>query len=118
MTLDEYFAGHGESRHLFDALHARIATLDLVEMKVTKSQVAFRRRKAFAWAWIPGKYLRGQTAPLVLSVALHRRDSSPRWKEIVEPRPGSFTHHLELYSDPEIDEQVQAWLLEAWQGAG
>ena len=117
MTLDEYFAGQSESRHLFDVLHARIATLDPVEMKVTTSQVAFRRRKVFAWAWIPGKYLRGQTAPLVLSLALRRRDSSPRWKEIVEPWPRCFMHHLELYSAPEIDEQVQTWLEEAWQGA-
>lgn len=118
MTLDGYFAEHEESWHLFVALHTRIIALDSVELKVTKSQVAFRRRKAFAWAWIPGKYLRGQTAPLVLSVALRCRDSSPRWKEIVGPRPGSFMHHLELYSDLEIDEQVQAWLIEAWQGAG
>lgn len=40
---------------------------------MTKSQVAFYRRKAFAWAWMPGKYLRGRGAPLVLTLALRRQ---------------------------------------------
>jgi hypothetical protein len=89
-----------------------------METHVTKSQVAFRRCRAFAWAWVPGKYLRGKVAPLVLTLALRRRDPSPRWKEIVEPRPGWFTHHLELSSSGEIDDQVNAWLREAWENAG
>lgn len=86
-------------------------------MRVTKSQVAFRRRWAFAWAWRPGKYQRGKVASLVLTLSLPDRDSSRRWKEIVEARPGHFTHHLELYAVEEIDEQVRAWLEQAWLGA-
>jgi hypothetical protein len=87
------------------------------DVRVTKSQVAFRRTRAFAWAWMPGMYLRGDTAPLVLSVALRRRDASPRWKEIVEPAPGRFMHHLALYSPTEIDGDVLRWLQEAWEQA-
>lgn len=66
---------------------------------------------------MPGKYLRGKHAPLVLSVALQRRDRSPRWKEIIEPTPGRFTHHLELFSSTEIDSEVSCWLAEAWDEA-
>ena len=84
---------------------------------MTKSQVAFRRRKAFAWAWIPGKYLGGETAPLVLTLSLRSRDPSARWMEIVEPSLGRFTHHLELYSPSDIDEEVRDWLQCAWQTA-
>jgi hypothetical protein len=62
-------------------------------------------------------YLHGNTAPLVLSVALRRRDESPRWKEIVEPAPGRFMHHLALYSPAEIDGAVLRWLQEAWEQA-
>jgi hypothetical protein len=113
MTLDEYFAGYEESRRLFDHLRERIETLGPVEIAVTKSQVAFHRRKAFAYAWIPAKYL-GRGAPLVLTLALRRRDTSPRWKEIVELSRGRFTHHLELYSPSDLDGQVLAWLQEAW----
>ena len=57
------------------------------------------------------------TSPLVLTLALRRRDPSPRWKAVVEPAPGRFTHHLEMYAVDQIDEQVQIWLREAWEGA-
>jgi hypothetical protein len=117
MTLDEYFAGYEESHELFDHLWGMIKTLELVEIVVMKSQVAFRRKKAFAYAWIPGKYLRGRGAPLVLTVLLRRRGISPRWKEIVEPRPGRYTHHMEVYSAEDLDDQVSEWLREAWTQA-
>jgi len=117
VTLDDFFAGRDESRLIFDTLRAADAAVGEAELRVTKSQVAFRRRRAFAWAWIPGTYLRGRHAPLVLTVSLRRRDSSTRWKEIIEPRPGRFTHHLELYTPSDIDDQVRTWLREAWADA-
>ena len=116
-TLDEYFEGHADSRQIFDSARNMIIAIGLAEVRVTKSQVAFWRRKAFAWTWMPGKYLQRNTAPLVLTVALRRRDSSPRWKQIVEPRPGRFTHHLELHSVSDVDDQVRDWLRDAWMGA-
>ena len=73
-----------------------MASIGDATVRATKSQVAFRRRRAFAWAWMPGQYLHGQVAPLVLTVALPARDPSPRWKQVVEPAPGRFIHHLEL----------------------
>ena len=117
MTLDEYFAGQPDSRRIFDALHSAVDALGPAQIRVTKSQVAFRRRRAFAWAWMPGVYLRGRHAPLVLTLSLRRRDPSPRWKEIVEPAPGRFTHHLELRSTADIDDEVRSWLQEAWAAA-
>ena len=48
MTLDEFFTGREASRRIFDVLRAAIAALGSAEMRVTKSQVAFRRSKAFA----------------------------------------------------------------------
>jgi hypothetical protein len=117
MTLDEFFSRYEQSRPIFDALRAAIDALGPVEMRVTRSQVAFRRRKAFAWAWVPARYLRGKVAPLVLTLSFGVRSSSPRWKEIVEPAPGRFTHHLELYSSQDIDAEVRGWLKEAWEAA-
>jgi len=117
VTLDDFFAAHPNSRALFDALRRAIEEMGSVEVRVTKSQVAFRRRKAFAWAWMPGTYLHGSCPPLVLTLALRRHDASPRWKEIVEPYPGRFTHHLEVRSSVEIDDQVRSWLQEAWEAA-
>ena len=117
MTLDEFFTGREASRRIFDVLRAAIAALGSAEMRVTKSQVAFRRSKAFAWAWVPGIYLRGRGAPLVLTLSFPERSVSPRWKQIVEPAPGRFTHHLELWTEAEIDAEVCAWLREAWEAA-
>jgi hypothetical protein len=117
MTLDEFFAGYEGARPVFEALREAIEELGPSEMRVTKSQVAFYRRKAFAWAWVPDRYLRGQHAPLVLTLSFRYRDSSPRWKEIIEPYPGRFTHHLELSTTADIDDEVCAWLKAAWEAA-
>lgn len=117
VTLDDFFEGQEESRQLFDALRSVVDAIGVAELRVTKSQIAFRRRRAFAWAWIPGRYLHGRTAPLVLTLGFRHRDPSPRWKEIVEPSPGQFTHHLELWSTQDIDHQVSDWLREAWLAA-
>jgi hypothetical protein len=118
MTLDDFFRDRDGSRRIFDALGAAVDSAGPAEVRVTKSQVAFRRRIAFAWAWMPDVYLGPGHAPLVLTVALRRRDASPRWKQVVEPVPGRFTHHLELSCPEEIDDEVRAWLEEAWQAAG
>ncbi len=118
MDEDEFFAGYEQSRRLYTRLKAVINGLGQVEIKITKSQIAFYHRRAFAWAWIPARYLPHATAPLVLSLSLHRRDPSPRWKEIVEPAAGRFMHHLELYSGEQLDAELQAWLQEAYDLAG
>ncbi len=117
MTLDEYFSGHDESKRLFEALRRTIDSIGPAEMRVTNSQIAFRRRRAVAWIWIPARCLRGSVAPLVLTLGFRHRDASPRWKEIVEARPGHFTHHLELYSNTDIDDEVCNWLRSAWTAA-
>ncbi len=117
MTLDEFFAGYDDSRILFETLRKAIEELGPAEIRVTKSQVAFYRQKAFAWAWVPDRYLHGKHAPLVLTLSFRYRDASPRWKEIVEPKPGRFTHHLELYSSADIDDEVRGWLRAAREAA-
>ena len=117
MTLDEYFDGNEESRRLFNCLRERIESLGPVEVLVQQSQIAFRRTKAFAFAWMPGKYLHGRGAPLVLTIGFSRRDISPRWKKVVEAAPGRFTHHMEIISTNDIDSQVYVWLQEAWKQA-
>ena len=117
-ALDAFFAAHPDSRRIFDALLAAVEPLGPVELRVTRSQVAFWRAHPFAWAWMPGIALRRPAAPLVLTLALRRRDPSPRWKQIVEPAAGRFTHHLELASPDEIDDEVRAWLREAAEAGG
>lgn len=113
-----FFAGHAAGARLYPAVARCVASLAGVTTRVTKSQIAWRRRRAFAWVWTPDRYLHGHTAPLVLSVALPHHDASSRWKEVVEPRPDHFMHHLELHDAADIDDEVRRWLHEAWLHAG
>jgi hypothetical protein len=118
MTTDEFFAGRPLAQRLFGLVLQAQEAIGPAGVRVTKSQIAFRRRRGFAWVWMPGQYLRGAAAPLVLSLSLPGRDGSPRWKEVVEPAPGRFMHHLELRDPAEVDGEVSAWLRQAWEAAG
>jgi hypothetical protein len=113
-AVERFFRGRDDSRRIFDAVRAAVMAFGPAEIRVTKSQVAFRRGRAFAWVWIPGRYLRGRHAPLVLTVSLPRRSRSRRWKEIVEPVRGRFTHHMELRSSADVDDEVRGFLRKAW----
>jgi hypothetical protein len=117
MTPDEFFAEQPLAQQLFTCVCQKLEAIGEAGSRIGKSQIAFRRRRAFAWVWMPGRYLRGRVAPLVLTISLPRRDDSPRWKEVVEPARGRFIHHLELYADTDIDNEVRAWLREAWDAA-
>jgi hypothetical protein len=111
--------GHGQVAAA--GLAATVAMLETIgpcSVSTTRSQVAFRRRRGFAYLWSPGRYLRCPPAELVLSIALPRRDPSPRWKQVVQTSPRVWMHHLEIH-DPaaELDEEVAAWLRAAWAAA-
>ena len=117
-TVSSFFTRAPEARLLFDSLNAIVSGWGDCELTVTKSQVSWRRRRAFAWAWRPSQYLSGPRPPLVLSLALRRHDPSPRWKEVTQVRLGWFIHHLELSAEDDIDISVILWITEAWELAG
>jgi hypothetical protein len=117
VTLDEYFAGQKESERLFLVVQDAIRAAGPTEMRITRSQVAFSRRTAFAWTWMPRKYLGARQAPLVLSLGLRSRIRSKRWKEVVQPRPGRYMHHLELWTVGEVDSEVRGWIRDSWEAA-
>jgi hypothetical protein len=94
------------AQQIFEAVRLAVEAIGHAEFRVGKSQVSFRRRKPFARVWMPGQYLSGRVAPLVLALSLRSPDGSPRWKEIIEPKAGRFTHHLELYSTADVDDHA------------
>ncbi|MGY4858807.1 DUF5655 domain-containing protein [Cryobacterium sp. AP23] len=119
IPLEQYFEGSDPlARTLFDTVCAAVLSIGEAEVRVTKSQVAFRRDRSFAWTWLPGHYLSGAVAPLVLTIDLDRFDTSPRWKEVAEPTLNHFMHHLELRSVHDLDDEVVDCLREAWTKAG
>ena len=114
--VDEFFAGSPLGRELFTAVAQAIEAIGPATIRVTKSQVAFRRRRGFAWVWRPGRYVQSDV-PAVLSFALSEPLASARFKEIVHPSPLVWMHHLELRSTREVDDEVSGWLARAWAGA-
>jgi hypothetical protein len=87
-------------------------------VSTSKSQVAFRRRRGFAYLWLPGQYLRRPNVDVVLSLALTRQVPSGRFKEITRSAPAMWMHHLEVHSVAELDDEIAAWLTEAAEAAG
>lgn len=83
----------------------------------TKSQVAFRRRRGFAYLWRPGQYV-SNDVPLVVAVALPRELRSDRVKQVVHPSTGVWMHHVELGDAAEVDQEIAGWLAEAYAAAG
>lgn len=67
---------------------------------------------------MPGRWLRNPGSEVVLSIALRRRDPSPRFKEVAHPSARLWTHHLEVRSPVDLDPPVEAWLREAYESAG
>ena len=116
-TPEEHFAGHPVALAAYARVRQVLAELGPVEVRVSRSQVAFRRRRGFAYLWLPGRYLTRPGADVVLSVALGRPDPSPRWKQVVHPSPAHWMHHLEVTDPAELDDEVVAWLREAYRRA-
>jgi hypothetical protein len=98
---------------VYERVHEVVSEFGPFAVRASKSQVAFRRRRGFAWLWVPGRYLRRPAADVVLSIALGRLDPSPRFKEVAHPAPAHWIHHLELHAVDEIDAEVVDWLREA-----
>ncbi|QSR31082.1 hypothetical protein CFI00_11350 [Nocardioides sp. S5] len=94
-----------------------VSALGPHDVRVSRSQVAFRRRTGFAYLWRPGQYV-ASDVPAVLSIALPREVASPRWKEVVHPSARAWMHHLELRTPCEVDAEVRDWLGEAYDAAG
>ena len=121
MRPEDLFAGYPDALAVVDRVRSLLAPdpgIAPVEIRTTRSQVAFRHRRGFAWLWLPGRWLRHPGAEVVLSIGLPRHDASARWKQVVEPRPGRWMHHLELRDVEDLDAEVAGWLAEAWAAAG
>jgi len=113
-TAERFFEGHPRSLAILRAVRAAIDEIGPTDLRTSRSQVAIARHRAFAWLWMPGKWLRHPSAETVLSIALARHDGSPRFKEVAHPSPRVWMHHLELHDVSDIDDEVVGWLREAY----
>ncbi|KRF18222.1 hypothetical protein ASH02_01220 [Nocardioides sp. Soil796] len=113
VTPEEVFDGDPVALAIHDEIRRTLLLLDGVRGRVSRSQVGFRRDRAFAMLWCPGRYV----ASDVLSVALPRALQSARVKQVVHPSAGTWMNHLELRDVADVDDEVRGWLVEAWAAA-
>jgi hypothetical protein len=114
---EDLFEGFPATLAVLGELERAVSDLDEISVRVTKSQVAFRRRKGFAYLWRPGQYL-ASDVPAVVSIALDHEVESERFKEVAHPAPTVWMHHLEIRDPGEVDDEVRGWLADAYAGAG
>lgn len=121
-SAEEHLGGEAVAVATWRAVHGLLAALGPVDVRVSRSEIAIRRVSprgaGVAYVWVPGRYLDGRGAPVVVSVVLGRHDGSPRWKEVAHPGSRHWMHHLEITDPAQVDDEVAAWLREAWEHAG
>jgi hypothetical protein len=113
VSADDFFAGRPAARAAFDRVCSLLDRIGPYQVRITRSQVAFRRRRGFAYLWLPGQYLAAPGAEVVVSIALGRPDRSARFKEVAHPAPTQWMHHLEVHRLADLDDEVAGWLREA-----
>ena len=118
MTPEEFLGESAVGRAVFAAVEELLSGLPDVEVRTTRSQIAFRRRRGFAYLWMPGMYLRHPRTEVVLSLAMDREIRSPRFAEVVHPAPRTWQHHLDVRDAGDLDDEVARWLREAYDRAG
>lgn len=113
---EEFFVPDDTAVSIYRSFAARILALPGVQVRATKSQVAFRARRAFAYAWAPSRYVTSDVS-VVLSIALPERLPSERFKQVAHPSPSVWMHHLELRRVEDVDPEVVGWILQAYDRA-
>lgn len=101
---------------LYEALEQKILSeMDGVTVRVQKTQIAFARRRNFAFvSFLPVR--RAQDRPesyITVTFGLGYQKKSPRIDAAVEPYPNRWTHHVLVSSVGEMDEELMGWLREA-----
>lgn len=115
-----FFNEHPQAIPLYEAFEARLLSeLEGVNIKVQKTQITFSNRYGFAFvSFLPARRAKDRPDPYItVTLGLNRREGSPRVDQASEPYPGRWTHHLVIGSRSEIDDELMAWVREAYDFA-
>jgi hypothetical protein len=109
-TVDGFFEGKPpEARALYDALVRMVAELGPFEQVPTKTRIAFMVRVRFAAV----NRVR-RDGSLVCHVWLKRQVESPRFTKVELLGKSDRVHHFVLGSDADVDDELRAWMHEAY----
>ena len=117
LSPEDLFRGFPDGLAICHRVQQVISTIGTASVAVTKSQLAFRRRRGFAYLWRPGQYV-DSDVPAVLSLALSHEVTSDRFKSVVHPSKNIWMHHIELCDVSQVDDEVRGWLADAYSSAG
>ena len=117
--IEKLFEDRSESFRLFHLVNDFVHSLGPVDVVVTKTQVAFGRKRRFAWVWLPQMWIRKQPGDsITLTFGLDHRIRDLAIKESLEPYPGRFTHHVVITKAKDFNIRIRDWLREAYEQAG
>lgn len=115
-----FFNEHPQAIPLYEAFEARLLSeLEGVVIRPQKSQITLKNRRVFgAVSFLPARRAKDRPDPYItVTLGLNRRESSPRIDQASEPYPGRWTHHIVIGSAEEIDDELMAWVKEAYDFA-
>ena len=115
-----FFNGRPEALPLYEAFEKRLLSeLEGVVVQPQKSQITLKNRRVFgAVSFLAARKAKDRPNPYVtVTLGLNRRLDSLRVDKASEPYPGRWTHHLVIGATDEIDDELMAWVREAYDFA-
>lgn len=112
-----FFNQKPEAIPLYEAFESRLLSeLEGVVIQPQKSQITLKNRRVFgAVSFLPARKARNRPNPYItITLGLNRREPSLRIDQASEPYPGRWTHHIVIGSTEEIDDELMAWVKEAY----
>ena len=111
-----FFREKPEAQALYEVFAQKVFDqVDNVDVKVQKTQIAFRNKHYFAFVSLLPVRKKAQRPDTYITVSfgLRRRLDSPRIDAAAEPYPERWTHHVLISSPEEIDDELMGWVREA-----
>jgi hypothetical protein len=93
---------------VFDAIVATTSSLGPFDILAEKTRIAFHVRMSFAAFTVHRHWLDGH-------VVLAREISSPRFRKVEVYSRSNVLHAFRLMRPEEVDDEVRAWLAEAYE---
>jgi Domain of unknown function (DUF5655) len=107
--LEDHLAGRSpEVVALFERFRELVERCGPVEILPEKTRIAFHVRMSFAAVMLRRAWLDGH-------VVLARRHEHPRFRRIESFSPRNHLHQFRISSLDELDDEVAAWIAEAYQ---
>lgn len=110
-----FFIQHEDAKPLFDGIAVRLLErFPETAFKIQKSQIACVSVKTYAALWFPIHPIKDHPdTKLILSFGLDEKIEDPRIREVNEPYPHRYMHHILLSSADELDATILDWLEKA-----